>query len=84
VLSSLPVATPLSLLFLTTGGYALARWASLVAGAAGHPGDRVAELAHLTMAVAMIGMVWGYAGPVSNGSQPSCSPCSACTSWPAR
>ena len=69
MLSSLPMAVLLTVLFVVTAGYALARWASLVAGAAGHPGDRVAELTHLTMSLAMIGMVWGYGGPVSNGAQ---------------
>lgn len=69
MLSSLPMAVLLTALFVVTAGYALARWASLVAGTAGHPGDRVAELAHLTMSLAMIGMVWGYGGPVSNGAQ---------------
>lgn len=51
----------LTVLFVVTGGCSLARWAALRSGAAG-PGDPVAELSHLVMSLAMIGMAWGYGG----------------------
>jgi hypothetical protein len=44
-----------TIVFAVTGLYSLVRFATLVAGTAGE-GDRVAELAHLLMSIAMIAM----------------------------
>lgn len=64
MISSILLSAFLTAAFVATGGYALLRWASLRAGVAGHHGDEIAELCHLLMSLAMIGMVYGYAGPV--------------------
>ncbi|WP_028936018.1 DUF5134 domain-containing protein [Pseudonocardia spinosispora] len=66
MISSILLSAFLTVAFLVTGGYALLRWASLRAGVAGHHGDQIAELCHLLMSLAMIGMVYGYAGPVAD------------------
>jgi hypothetical protein len=50
-----------TLVFAVTGLYSLVRFAGLVSGAAAD-GDRVAELAHLLMSLAMIAMTWAYSG----------------------
>jgi hypothetical protein len=59
----------LTVLFTGTGLYSLLRWASLRAGVAGHHGDQVAELSHLVMSLAMVGMVWGYGGGAADTVQ---------------
>jgi len=69
VISSLPLSVLLTVLYAATGGYSLLRWASLGAGISGHHGDRVAELSHLVMSVAMIAMAWAYGGPAGNAAQ---------------
>ncbi|HTF49646.1 MAG TPA: DUF5134 domain-containing protein [Pseudonocardia sp.] len=69
MISSVPLSVLLTVIFAATGGYSLLRWASLRAGVAGHHGDRVAELSHLVMSVAMIAMVWAYGGPAGNVAQ---------------
>ncbi|HEX4248400.1 MAG TPA: DUF5134 domain-containing protein [Pseudonocardia sp.] len=69
MIPSIPLSVALTVLFAGTGCYSLLRWASLRAGAAGHHGDQVAELSHLVMSLAMIGMVWGYGGPVADTVQ---------------
>jgi hypothetical protein len=50
-----------TIMFAVTGLYSLVRFATLVSGAA-VDGDRVAELAHLLMSLAMIAMAWAYSG----------------------
>ncbi|WP_433294559.1 DUF5134 domain-containing protein [Pseudonocardia sp. CA-142604] len=47
--------------FAVTGLYSLVRFAGLVSGAS-TDGDRVAELTHLLMSLAMIAMTWAYSG----------------------
>ena len=69
MISSLPLSVLLTVLYAATGGYSLLRWASLGAGISGHHGDRVAELSHLVMSVAMIAMAWAYGGPAGNAAQ---------------
>src|SRR5882757_8455617 len=69
VISSVPLSVLLTVIFAVTGAYSLLRWASLRADVAGHHGDRVAELSHLVMSVAMIAMVWAYGGPIGNAAQ---------------
>lgn len=66
MISSVLLSAVLTVAFVATGGYALVRWASLRAGLAGHAGDQIAELCHLLMSLAMIAMVYGYAGPVAD------------------
>ena len=66
MLSSVALSVLLTVLFLATGAYSLLRWASLRTGVAAHAGDPVAELSHLVMSLAMIGMVWGYGGSTSD------------------
>jgi hypothetical protein len=66
MLGSVTASVVFTVLYAGTGGYALLRWASLVTGASPRPGDPVAELAHLVMSLAMIGMVWGYAGDTAD------------------
>jgi len=65
VISSIPLSVVLTVLFTGTGLYSLLRWASLRTGAASHHGDQVAELSHLVMSLAMVGMVWAYGGPAA-------------------
>ena len=50
-----------TIVFAVTGLYSLVRFAALVSGAAAD-GDRVAELAHLMMSIAMIAMTWEFSG----------------------
>jgi hypothetical protein len=50
-----------TIVFAVTGLYSLVRFAALVSGASAD-GDRVAELAHLLMSIAMIAMTWAYSG----------------------
>jgi len=69
VISSLPLSLALTVLFTGTGVYSLLRWASLRAGVAGHHGDQVAELSHLVMSLAMVGMVWAYGGSFADTVQ---------------
>ena len=69
MISSLPLSLALTVLFTGTGVYSLLRWASLRAGVAGHHGDQVAELSHLVMSLAMVGMVWAYGGSVADTVQ---------------
>jgi hypothetical protein len=69
VISSIPLSVALTVLFIGTGLYSLLRWASLHTGVAGHHGDRVAELSHLVMSLAMVGMVWGYGGGTADTLQ---------------
>lgn len=48
--------------FAATGVYALARLAALTSGSL-QAGDRLVELVHLLMSLAMIAMAWGWTGP---------------------
>lgn len=57
----------LTIVFAATGLYSLVRFAALVSGAEAD-GDRVAELAHLLMSIAMIAMTWAYSGGPATGS----------------
>jgi Domain of unknown function (DUF5134) len=50
-----------TIVFAATGLYSLVRFATLAAGTAGD-GDRVAELLHLLMSIAMIAMTWACTG----------------------
>ncbi|WP_326834944.1 DUF5134 domain-containing protein [Amycolatopsis rhabdoformis] len=50
-----------TVVFALTGLYSLYRFAGLVSGT-GRAGDRAAELTHLLMSVAMIGMTWAWTG----------------------
>jgi hypothetical protein len=56
-----------TILFAATGLYSLVRFAALVSGAEAD-GDRVAELAHLLMSIAMIAMTWAFSGGPDTGS----------------
>jgi len=53
-------AAAFTVLFTATGLYALVRYAALTSGA--RAGDRMAELSHLLMSIAMIAMAWGWTG----------------------
>ena len=56
-----------TVVFVVTGGYALVRLALLTGGAV-PDGDRLAELSHLLMSLAMVGMATGWTGgPTSAG-----------------
>lgn len=66
MISSVALSVPFIVLYAMTGGYSLLRWASLRTGTAAHPGDPVAEVSHVVMSLAMIGMVLGYGGSTSN------------------
>ncbi|MEJ8281328.1 DUF5134 domain-containing protein [Pseudonocardia spirodelae] len=61
MISSVPLAWTLTVLFTATGLYALLRWAAAVAErrSAAH---RTAELAHLLMSAAMVVMTWTWYG----------------------
>jgi len=61
VFSSLPLLLVLTAMFAATGLYSLVRLSALASGAATE-GDRVAELSHLLMSIAMLGMTWGWTG----------------------
>jgi hypothetical protein len=69
VIPSIPLSVALTVLFTGTGLYSLLRWASLRVGVAGHHGDQVAELSHLVMSLAMVGMVWAYGGSFADTVQ---------------
>jgi hypothetical protein len=56
-----------TIVFAATGLYSLLRFAALVSGAEAD-GDRVAELAHLVMSIAMIAMTWAFSGGPDTGS----------------
>jgi hypothetical protein len=56
-LFSLTSALVFTLVFAVTGGYALVRFALITADGGG--GDRLVELSHLLMSVAMVAMTWG-------------------------
>jgi hypothetical protein len=58
LLSSIALSVAFTVAFIVTGSYALVRYALISAGGEGD-GDRVAELSHLLMSVAMIAMTWG-------------------------
>jgi hypothetical protein len=67
VFSSPALLGVLSVVFAVTGLYSLVRLSTLASGA--NPGvDRVAELSHLLMSIAMIGMTWGWTGGPGTGS----------------
>lgn len=66
---SVAVSALFTALFAVTGVYALLRWASLRVAATDRTGDEVAELAHLLMSLAMIGMAWGYSTSASDIAQ---------------
>lgn len=56
--SSVTLSVAFTVAFIVTGGYALVRFALLTAeGDRG--GDRLVELSHLLMSVAMVAMAWG-------------------------
>ena len=57
----------LTIVFAATGLYPLLRFAALVSGAEAG-GDRVAELAHLVMSIAMIAMTWAFSGAPTPGA----------------
>ncbi|GAA5115308.1 hypothetical protein GCM10023320_13970 [Pseudonocardia adelaidensis] len=59
--SSPALLVVLTAVFAGTGLYSLVRLSALASGAA-TGGDRVAELSHLLMSVAMLGMTWGRTG----------------------
>jgi hypothetical protein len=61
VFSSPTLLVALTAVFAVTGGYSLARISALASGAA-TDGDRMAELSHLLMSIAMLGMTWGWTG----------------------
>ncbi|HWD06095.1 MAG TPA: DUF5134 domain-containing protein [Amycolatopsis sp.] len=50
-----------TVVFAITGLYSLYRFAGLMSGT-GRDGDRAAELAHLLMSLAMVGMTWAWTG----------------------
>jgi hypothetical protein len=60
VFSSLAPTVALTVVFTVTGLYALLRFAALVSGTG--DGDRVVELFHLLMSIAMIAMTWAWSG----------------------
>jgi uncharacterized protein DUF5134 len=62
VVSSVPLSVLLTVVFTATGGLALLRFAALRFGLAPYGGDQVAQLSHVMMSVAMVAMVWAYAG----------------------
>jgi uncharacterized protein DUF5134 len=59
--SSIALSVAFTIMFVVTGAYALVRFALITADAAGG-GDRLAEMSHLLMSVAMIAMTWGAGG----------------------
>ncbi|MBW0101353.1 DUF5134 domain-containing protein [Pseudonocardia sp. KRD291] len=61
MITSLPLALALSVVFAATGAYALVRWSAAMTGPL-PPSRRMAELAHLLMSVAMVVMTWSWAG----------------------
>ena len=66
-MTSIVVTVLLAIVFLVVGGYSLVRLALLV-GEVGPGGDRLAELSHLLMSIAMIAMAFGWSGGPSSGS----------------
>ncbi|MGI5131176.1 DUF5134 domain-containing protein [Pseudonocardia sp. CA-107938] len=66
-MTSIAVTVPFTVVFLVVGGYALVRL-SLLVGEVGPGGDRLAELSHLLMSIAMIAMALGWTGGPSSGS----------------
>jgi hypothetical protein len=61
VFSSSALSVLLTLAFAVTGAFSLIRLAGLTA-AADRPADRLVELFHLVMSLAMIGMTWAWSG----------------------
>jgi Domain of unknown function (DUF5134) len=61
VFPSLALVLVFTTAFVITGLYSLIRFSALVSSAA-PGGDRMAELSHLLMSIAMIGMAWGWTG----------------------
>ncbi len=61
MIASLPLALALSAVLVLTGCYALVRTTATMNG--NLRSRRVAELGHLAMSVAMLGMTWTWAGP---------------------
>jgi hypothetical protein len=61
VFASTAVSLAFTVVFVVTGGYSLVRLALLGAGAV-PGGDRLAELSHLLMSLAMVGMATGWTG----------------------
>lgn len=55
------LSVPLTLAFAATGVFSLVRLSRLTA-AAQRPADRLVELFHLVMSLAMIGMTWAWSG----------------------
>lgn len=69
-----------TLVFAVTGLYALARLARLLAGEIA--GDRLVELFHLAMSLAMIAMAWAYTGgPETPGGRVQVVVFAAFTAW---
>jgi hypothetical protein len=67
VFASTALSLVFTVVFVVTGAYSLVRLALLTAGA-GPGGDRLAELSHLLMSLAMVGMATGWTGgPTSAG-----------------
>jgi hypothetical protein len=65
--ASTAVSLVFTVVFVATGGYSLVRLALLTAGTV-PGGDRLAELSHLLMSLAMVGMATGWTGgPTSAG-----------------
>ena len=61
MISSVPIAVTLTVLFTLTGAYALARWSAAVSARA-PAAHRTAELAHVVMSAAMVVMTWTWYG----------------------
>ncbi|TDV44267.1 DUF5134 domain-containing protein [Actinophytocola oryzae] len=58
-----------TVVFAVTGIYSLARLAAVLAGE-GTPEDRLVELFHLVMSLAMVGMAWAFVGgPETTGGR---------------
>jgi hypothetical protein len=67
VFSSVLLTVLFTAAFTVTGLYSLVRFAALTAGVTDH-GDRVAELSHLLMSLAMIAMTWAWSGGPDSAS----------------
>lgn len=61
MISSVPIAVTLTVLFTLTGAYALTRWSAAVS-ARTPAAHRTAELAHVVMSAAMVVMTWTWYG----------------------
>ncbi|MFP5022763.1 DUF5134 domain-containing protein [Pseudonocardia phyllosphaerae] len=61
MITSLSLSLLLTVLFVGTGLYALARWSAVVAARL-TPARRLSELSHLLMSAAMVLMVWSWPG----------------------